>query len=104
MVLGIALVSGGAVACGGRVTGPDADGGAASSQSSGSSAGQARDGGGGNGGSFEDVDFPACPAAPPLVGTACVSPHTGCAYFTQGSCEAFVCDASGQWQASTEGC
>jgi hypothetical protein len=100
------MVSASAVACGGRVSGPDPDGGgAASSQSSGSSTGQARDGGGASGGgSFGNGDFPACPAATPLVGTACVSPNTGCAYFTQGSCEAFVCNASGVWQASSEGC
>jgi hypothetical protein len=86
-----------ATACGGRLEAPD--GGTSSSGSSGSSGGTS------SGGSSGGGDFPVCPADPPAVGTSCspAGSRGGCAYLN-GTCESFVCDGSGHWQSSTEGC
>jgi hypothetical protein len=80
-----------ATACGGRLE--TTDGGTSSS------------GSGSGGTSSVDPDFPVCPSQPPAIGTSC-SPaggSAGCAYLS-GTCESFVCDGSGHWQTSTEGC
>jgi hypothetical protein len=88
-----------ASACGGRLE--TADGG---TSSSGSGSGGTSSGGSG-GGASSGTDFPVCPAQPPVVGTSCgaAGSSAGCAYLS-GTCESFVCDASGHWQTSTEGC
>jgi hypothetical protein len=86
------------VACGGRVD-PGDDGGAGSGSSSGPGGGGASSGTGGNG----SVTVPPCPAWPPTPGTACVGPN-GCAYYTNGACEAFLCNDSSEWQTTPEGC
>jgi hypothetical protein len=88
------------VACGGRVD-PGDDGGAGSGSSSTSSSGGGASGGGT--GSTGSEIVPPCPDWPPTPGTACVGPN-GCAYYTNGACSAFVCNASSEWQTTPEGC
>jgi hypothetical protein len=46
--------------------------------------------------------FPVCPPHPPGVGTSCylTPPNNGCAYFTYGSCSAYVC-SSGTWSSAS---
>jgi hypothetical protein len=83
-----------ATACGGRLEAPD--GGTSSSGSSGGTS---------SGGSSGGGDFPVCPSQPPAIGASCspAGSTAGCAYLS-GTCESFVCDGSGHWQSSTEGC
>jgi hypothetical protein len=88
-------------ACGGRVGGDAADGGGDSRSTSsngtdgGSSQSPASDAG---------FVFGVCPAVPPGAGDACAQTNQGCAYVTNGSCVAFVCEGSGHWQSTTDGC
>jgi hypothetical protein len=48
--------------------------------------------------------FGACPADRPDAGQPCVQIDQGCAYVFAGTCAAFVCDGTGHWQSSTDGC
>jgi hypothetical protein len=90
----------GPTACGGRILVVAVDGGANDDASASGPGGDDASSG---------QDFGVCPAVPPTVGTSCTPPGNGCAYFDQNgatttSCQAFLCDASGHWQASTAGC
>jgi len=96
-------------ACGGRLE--TTDGGTPESSSSSGSSSGGGSGSGGNsgsgGGSGGTNDFPVCPADPPTVGTSCspAGSSQGCAYVGPGtSCQAFVCDASGEWKVAPQGC
>jgi hypothetical protein len=82
-------------ACGGRVSGdPAADSGTSDGRASGSSSS-----------SGSTVVVGSCPAEAPNVGDACFMPNQGCVYpYSSGACSAFVCDGSGHWVSSNEGC
>ncbi|HEY1693706.1 MAG TPA: hypothetical protein VGG39_16180 [Polyangiaceae bacterium] len=114
----LVLVSAAVVACGGQVETGSADGGGATSSSSGgvasSGSGSGSSSGGGSSGSASGSGgsgsssgpIPPCPANTPAAGGACSGPgDQKCAYFEgNGTCQAFVCDASSIWESAPEGC
>jgi hypothetical protein len=89
-VVTVALLAG----CGGRVSSDPADSGAAATSGDDASAE----------GGHTTTPFGLCPAEPPAVGDACVSPNQGCLYVYGGACLALVCDGSGHWVSASAGC
>jgi hypothetical protein len=90
------------VACGGRVSDPDA--GPQGSQS-GSGTPPDGEGGSGSGGGTPTTGLP-CPILPPAIGDACYVPaETVCAYLVNNlPCQATLCDDTGHWQSTRIGC
>jgi hypothetical protein len=83
--------------CGGRVSGDPPDSGAGPMTGSDAAAGDAPPG-------HRDMPFGVCPAEQPQIGDACTSPNQGCVYIANGSCVAFVCDATSRWASTSGGC
>jgi hypothetical protein len=93
-----------ALACGGRVD-PSDDGGASGSSSGSGGSGGSSSGSTSGGGSGSGFVVPPCPPDPPSPGMSCTAPgQEGCAYYTNGGCEAFLCNDSSVWQTTPEGC
>ncbi len=83
---------------GGQATGNDTTGSTGGSSTSGSGTGSAG-----------TVSVDPCPTDIPTPGTTCREPGHGCAYITTDasgttSCYPVLCDQTGHWQASTQGC
>ncbi len=85
-------------ACGGRVSDPDAG-------TQGSTPPADTEGGSGSGGTMPRSGMP-CPILPPAIGDACYVPaDTVCAYLVNNlPCQATICDDTGHWQSTTDGC
>ena len=88
------------LACGGRVSDPDAGAGSQSRSDT-----QAGEGDSGSGGGTPTSGLP-CPILPPAIGDACYVPaETVCAYLVNNlPCQATVCDDTGHWQSTRIGC
>ena len=88
------------VACGGRVTGGP-DGGGNGPQGGDDEAGTEGDDEAG-------YEFYVCPSAAPIPGQSC--PYTAgptitvCIYRPGGACVAVLCDPTGHWKSSAQGC
>jgi hypothetical protein len=86
------------VACGGRVSDPD--GGTQGSSS------QDTEAGGGSGSTGTGKTGLPCPILPPAISDACYIPaNTVCAYLVDNlPCQARLCDDTGHWQSTNDGC
>jgi hypothetical protein len=85
------------VACGGRVSDPD--GGTQGSSSS-------EDTEAGSGSATGTMTHLPCPILPPAIGDACyIRANTVCAYLVNDlPCQARLCDDTGHWQSTNDGC
>jgi hypothetical protein len=105
---GSIVVVGDGGASGGGGTGDDGGGSSGGQTTGGNMTGSTGTGGSGTGGTGT-VSVDPCPTDIPTPGTTCREPGHGCAYYrtdTTGttSCYPVLCDQTGHWQASTEGC
>ncbi len=99
VVCSACVLSAALAACGGRVSGDPPDSGAGSTLAMRGMPGTSAGDSGSNA-----VPFGTCPAEAPSAGDSCVTPDQGCVYLAAGTCQAFVCEDSGQWKSSSTGC